>query len=380
MKIWKRLISGLLALTLLASLSCAALAAEPKAKTEKAAAKPSTQFSQWFSWLGADPENPESSEAVLAKMGTVINQTKTVGGETLTLNGAVWNGDSVQLSLTAKSSNFPKELTEKSLVHDDACAAKMPEKQWKDYAKKQLETKLTEEDLAKEGLETRLQNVLKQGQVVFMPSFGIASREGNALTLRASIQLEAVLEKTEMTLHIENMTLVDTDKATGMPLMNQKPAGTVLKGPFDFTFTLEKNKAVQATQYTGSAPVTCGKVPLRVTKVSLSPTGMGTSCGIDVQGPVNLVDGRNKPVSGKANIDLDEDLKLALNGLWTKDGKYVDCKESMGFTGVLTPADETGPTVNWNRKFPYPIDPATVTAVDVGGVRVELSALTAAAK
>ena len=35
MKTWKRLISGLLALTLLASLSCAALAAEPKAKTGK---------------------------------------------------------------------------------------------------------------------------------------------------------------------------------------------------------------------------------------------------------------------------------------------------------------------------------------------------------
>ena len=379
MKTWKRLISGLLALTLLASLSCAALAAEPKAKTEKAP-KPAGQFTQWFPWLGADPKDPKASEAVLAKMGTVINQTKTVGGETLTLNGAVWDGDSVQLSLTAKSSKFPKELSGKSLVFDKACTAEMTDAQWKDYVRKRLENWAVEDGFSKEELEERFQNYMKQGQVEFKPSFGIVSREGNTLTFRTSIRLEAVLEKTEMTLHIENMTLVDTDKETGMPLMNQKPAGTVLKGPFDFTFTLEKNKAVQATQYTGSAPVTYGKVPLRVTKVSLSPTGMVVACGIDVQGPVNLVDRRNKAVSGKTNIDLDKDLKLALNGLWTKDGKYVDCKESMGSTGVMTPADETGPTVNWNRKFPYPIDPAQVVAVDIAGTRVELSKLTPAAK
>ncbi|WP_297312543.1 DUF4179 domain-containing protein [uncultured Oscillibacter sp.] len=108
MKTWMRLISGLFALVLLASLAGSALAAETKAKTESAAAKPAGQFSQWFSNMGVNPEDPKASEAVLAKMGTVINQTKTVGGETLTLNGAVWDGGSVRLSLTAKSPNLPK--------------------------------------------------------------------------------------------------------------------------------------------------------------------------------------------------------------------------------------------------------------------------------
>lgn len=375
MKTWKRLISGLFALVLLASLAGSALAAEA---AKKEVPKPTGQFTQWFPWMGADPDAPEASEAVLAQMGTVINQTKTVGGETLTLNGALWEGDSVHLSFTAKSPHFPADLSKDSWVNSDKCTALMPEKQWMDYARKRLEAGLTEEDLAKEGLESRLQNAMKQGQAEFDPRLSVYSREGNTVTFRcSSIPLEAVLEKTELTLHIENVTLVETDKATGMPLLNGKSAGTVLKGPFDFTFTLDQEKAFSTMNYTGGVSITYGKVPLRVMKVSISPTGMGTRCGIDAEGPVNLVDHhRNRnPVSGKTNIDLDKDLDLGLNGFWTKDGKYIDCSKSMGFTGVLTPADEKDLSVNWSRNFPYPIDPAGLVAVDIGGTRVELNAL-----
>lgn len=374
------MISGLLALALLASLSCAALAAEPAKTAEKTAktaagetAKPAGQFSRWFPWLGADPAAPEASEAVLAKMGTVINQTKTAGGETLTLNAAVWEGDSVQLSLIAKSSKFPEELTEKSWVYDDQCAVKMPEKQFGDYLRKWLEGRTGDEDLPKEEMEKRYQNMLKQGQVMFQPTVSLDGQEGNTVTFHVLIHVDDVLEKPELTLHIENLTLVDTDKATGVLQLNGKPAGTVLKGPFDFTFTLEHT--IPPVNCQGSVPVTYGKVPLRIKSVFASATGMVVTCGIDVQGPVNLVDQRNKAASGKTNIDLDKDLKLALNGLWTKDGKYVDCTGSMGSTGVMTPADETGPVLHWNRKFPFPIDPAAVTAVKLGETRVELNKL-----
>ena len=64
MKTWKRLVSGLFALVLLASLAGSALAAETKAKTESAAAKPAGQFSQWFSNMGVNPEDPKASEAI----------------------------------------------------------------------------------------------------------------------------------------------------------------------------------------------------------------------------------------------------------------------------------------------------------------------------
>lgn len=57
----------------------------------------------------------------------------------------------------------------------------------------------------------------------------------------------------------------------------------------------------------------------------------------------------------------------------------MDCTAYMGITITGTPANP-GDTVSWDRQFPYPIDPAAVTAVDIGGTRVELSQLNLAAK
>lgn len=65
----------------------------------------------------------------MASMGTVIQQTKTAGKETLTLNGAVWEGNSAHLSLTAKSPSFPKHLDGYSWLSSDKCTARMPEAQ-----------------------------------------------------------------------------------------------------------------------------------------------------------------------------------------------------------------------------------------------------------
>ena len=108
MKTWKRLASGLLALALLASLSCAALAAEPK-KTVEESPKPAGQFSRWFSSLGINPKTPKASEEVLSRMGTAIKQSKTVGKTTVTLNAAIWNGKNLWLSFDVKSPGIPEE-------------------------------------------------------------------------------------------------------------------------------------------------------------------------------------------------------------------------------------------------------------------------------
>ena len=369
MKTWKRLASGLFALVLLASLSCAALAAEPKAKTEKAAPKPSGQFTQWFPWLGSDPKAPEASEAVLARMGTAIQQTKTVGGETLTLNGAVWEGNSVSLSLTAKSSNFPKVVDRYTWLSSKGCTARMPEEQWKAYAENKVESESA--GLSKEKRDQWLQ-YLKEGQGQtgeLSPSLHFASREGDTVQLSASMILDPYLEKPEITLHIENVEIT----GQGMEQPGTRSGEYLLKGPFEFTFTLDK--VLPSVKYEGDVPVTYGKVPLRVRKFSVSPTGMAVGCDIDTQGSAKIVDRRSGPVSGKT-ISVEKDLKLALNGLWTKDGKYMDCTAYMGvtITGTGGPANP-GDTVSWDRHFPYPIDPAAVIAIDIGGTRVELSAM-----
>lgn len=360
------MISGLFALVLLASLAGSALAAED---AKKEAPKPAGQFSQWFSDMGVNPENPKASEAVLAKMGTVIKQTKTVGGETLTLNGAVWDGGSVRLSLTAKSPNLPKVVDQYTWLNSDGCIARMPEAQWKEYVENKVERESG--SLSKEKRDEWFQYLMEQGQgqMELNPGLSVVSREGNTVRLVSTMILDSYREKPELTLHIENVEIT----GQGMEQPGTRAGDYLLKGPFDFTFTLDQ--MLSAMRYTGDVPVTYGKVPLRITKVSISPTSMGTSSAIDIQGPVNLVGQRTKPVSGGTNVDLDKDLELALNGLWTKDGKYVDCTASLGTTGVLTPADNKNLSVNWNRHFPYPIDPATVVAVDIGGTRVELSKL-----
>ena len=363
MKTWKRLISGLFALVLLASLSCAALAAEPKAEKVP---KPAGQFSQWFPWLGTDPGAPEASEAVLARMGTAIQQTKTVGGETLTLNGAVWEGSSVRLSLTAKSLNFPKETGQYTWLSSEGCTARMPEEQWKASAENKVESESA--GLSKEKRDQWLQYLMEQGQTgELRPRLHLASREGDTVQLSASMILDAYLEKPEITLHIENVEIT----GQGMEQPGTRSGSYLLKGPFEFTFTLDKG--LPTVKYEGDVPVTCGKVPLRVRKFSVSPSTMVVDCDIDTQGSVKIVDRRSGPVSGET-ISVEKDLKPALNGLWTKDGKYMDCT---AYGSITITGTGTRDTVSWDRQFPYPIDPAGVTAIDIGGTRVELSGMKA---
>lgn len=371
------MVSGLLGLALAASLTGTALAAETAKTTVETAktaaaetAKPAGPFSRWFSNMGVSPEDPEMTEAVLASMGTVIQQTKTVGKETLTLNAAVWEGNSVHLSLTAKSPNLPKHLDGYSWLSSDGCTAKMQEAQWKEYVENKIAIESAGENLSKEERDQWFQNLMKPEQTPELkPHLGVVSREGDTVQLAVMMRLDNYRENPELTLHIENVAITGNGKS----LTTEGLTGSLLKGPFEFTFTLDK--ALPSMNYDGDVSVTYGKVPLRVRKFSVSPSSMVVDCDIDTQGSAKIVDRRSGPVSGKT-ISVEKDLKLALNGLWTKDGKYVDCTVRGGITitGTGTPANP-GDTVFWDRQFPYPIDPAAVTAVDIGGNRVELNQL-----
>lgn len=371
MKIWKRLSSGLFALVLLASLSCAALAAEPKA--EKTASKPAGQFSQWFSNMGVNPEDPKASEAVLAKMGTVINQTKTVGGETLTLNGAVWDGGSVRLSLTAKSPNLPKVVDQYTWLNSDGCTARMPEAQWKAYVENKVERESG--GLSKEKRDERFQYLIEQGQGQgeLNPVLGVVSREGNTVQLVSTMVLDNYREKPELTLRIENVEIT----GQGMEQPGTRAGDYLLKGPFEFTFTLDK--VLPSVNYEGNLQATIKKMPLRITAASISTTQISVGYALDIKGTVNVIHRGQDPVPGATNLDMDKDLNMQLEGVWTKDGKYVTCS---GFSvqGVMTGTKGEPITGHLGQSFPYPIDPATVVAVDIGGTRVELAKLKPAAE
>ena len=329
MKTWKRLVSGLLGLTLAASLTGTALAAETAKTTEETSktaaaetAKPAGPFSRWFPRFGVNPEDPTASEAVLAKMGTAIQQTKTVGGETLTLNGAVWDGGLVQLSLTAKSPSLPKVVDNYTWLNSDGCTARMPEEQWKAYVENKVERETAGEKLSKEERDQRLQS------------------------------LDNYREKPELTLRIENVEI--TGQAMEQP--GTRSGEYVLKGPFEFTFTLDN--MLPSMNYQGDVKMTFDKIPVRITAVSVSPKQITVGYTLDTNDPA-----------------VERKLSAYVKGIWTKDGKYVDCAGSFAIRGMLFSGDGEPITGDWNRSFPYPIDPAAVTAVDISGTRVELGKL-----
>lgn len=353
------MVSGLLGLALAASLSGTTLAAETAKTTVETAktaaaetAKPAGPFSRWFPEMGVNPEDPKASEAVLAKMGTAIQQTKTVGGETLTLNGAVWDGGSVYLSLTAKSPNLPKVVDRYTWLNSDGCTARMPEAQWKAYVENKVERETAGEKLSKEERDQWLQSLMERAQMQLDPNLSVVSREGSTVQLRARISLDAYLEKPKLTLRIENVEI--TGQAMEQP--GTRSGEYLLKGPFEFTFTLDN--VLPSTNYQGNIQVTFNKIPVRITAVSVSPKQITVGYALDTNDPT-----------------VEEKLSVGVKGVWTKGGKYVDCAGSMGIRGMLISGDGEPMTGDWNRSFPYPIDPATVTAVDIGGTQVELNQL-----
>ena len=158
-----------------------------------------------------------------------------------------------------------------------------------------------------------------------------------------------------LTLHLENLAPSDS------------PDKVFLKGPFDFIFTVKKQ--VPPIQYTGAdAKITLGetkKVLMRFTELQISSTGL--SARGEVLAPID-----DLPKAGEKE---DPD-KLYLGDLWLKGGTYVDITQMGGGGG----GGKEGETfmIRFDHDFPYPIDPAAVTAVNIAGTRVELGKLTAA--
>lgn len=367
MKIWKRLISGLLALTLLASLSCAALAVEPK-EAEKEAPKPAGQFSRWFSSLGINPETPKASEEVLSRMGTAIKQSKTVGNTTVTLNAAIWNGEDLWLSFDVKSPGIPEEVQQYTTLNTEKCSLKLRDDQWKEYTRNNLEEFYANDpEVTPEEAEKKIQAELAKGQTGAF-RFSPEGREGNTLHFQTNMGLfvSRLFTKTKqpvLTLHLENLAPSDS------------PDKVFLKGPFDFTFTVKKQ--VPPIQYTGAdAKITLGesrKVPMRFTELQISATGL--SARGEVLAPVDQPKAGEKADPNKLSLSALNLANLESSwGLWLKGGAYVDISQ-MGGGGGGGSEGETF-MIRFGHDFPYPIDPATVTAVDIAGTRVELSKLT----
>ena len=354
------------------------------------------QFSQWFTWFGVNPTAPEQSEEVLRRTGTVIEQSQTVGDTTVTLNAAVWDGTYIYLSFTIESPSLPEDLQAYTPLHTGDCRLIMRQDQWEEYMTNRVKEDCANQNMTPEETEEAVRAALEErgrmNNIGMWP--GVAEkREGNVLTFQDNQGLYSgwftETKRPELTLHLENIATYADGKGESIIdengyAQNPGPGEIVIPGPFDLTFTL--NEPILPIHYGGAdVDVTLGtpplpKVPMHFTELQLSITGM------DLKGEI-LAQVDMTPQEGYVEVGLPEgskesdplrmvDVQYAIFegpwGLWIEDGTYVDI---MG--GGLTGGSDLGETFRAfiSHSFPYPIDPATITAVDIGGVRVELSGL-----
>lgn len=328
------------------------------------------QFSQWFPSRGVNYQAPETSEEVLGQISTVVGETRTEGNAEITLNAASWDGESLLLSLVIKSPEvpgLPADYTPGPTgpygngLHTAECYLSLREDQWFEYEKGRLGDDYSEAEAWER---------LTQGPSRWFPLFQLLSREDDTLIFELWTNLGPYVERPELTLHLENLSFYQHD-------------GFYIPGPIEFTFTL--GKTIPTAYYKNGPEVTMGttpplrKVPMRFTDFAFSSTEVDMS--FLVLAPVDMtmrLEYRYDPEDSKESDPLRiADINFALwdgpLGIWTEDGSYVDLTRS---GGVSSGGESWGRLHIYARfSYPYPIDPAAVTALDIGGVRVELGEL-----
>lgn len=330
------------------------------------------QFAQWFPGIWMDPKAPEVSEEIVSRMGTVIGVPQTVDGASVTLNAAVWDGQELRLSLTAEIPGLPEDFDPRDGLYDLECRLTIAEDQRADYLRKETADidARSHIDSTEEEREARVQSDLKWPDLPNLhPVFRMARQEDGTFVMAVYANLYDYVEVPELTLHIENLSTYQEKENTDefdIHISEIGPDGTVatdqevnepfLAGPFDFTFTLD-NKLSPIT-YVGDVDATYENIPARLSKI------MVTAFSIDAYGEVLASMDPHGPT-------MEQSIAMSINGLWTEDGDYV---ETVGAAAFVISQDGHADCEMHNAPL-HVVDPATVTALSIGGKRVELSQL-----
>lgn len=335
------------------------------------------QFAQWFPGIWMDPKAPEVSEEIVSRMGTVIGEPQTMDGVSMTLNAAVWDGQELRLSLTADIPDLPEDFSSDAPFYDLECRLGLAENQREAYLREETARIHADShiDSTEEEREALVRTYLEDP---FEPDIRSAVRaacqEDGTFTVQVQASLYDYVEKPELTLHIENLATYKTEEGgDGIFIAEISPDGTVttdqeindpfLKGPFDFTFTLDKK--LSPISYTGDVDATYENIPMRVSKITVM--AFQVRAGFEI---LTQVDPAGEDPD-KLHISLEQNLAMSLNGLWTEDGEYVECLGGATM-GPLPDGRAEGEMVSSPL---HVVDPAQVTAVDIGGKRVELGEL-----
>ena len=342
-----------------------------------AAAAFTGQFSQWFPWLGVDPAAPEASEDIMARMGTVIEQSQTADDMTVTLHAAVWDGETLRLSMTAEEPDMPEEWNEElwrgSWIYWEECRFSMRRDQLEDYTRKEVESRYAEMDLPPEKLEQMAQDQLAGDLFTLQQSFKLIRREGDKLFFEVTLPLADYVERPELTLHIETLATYEEGKGTAVTTGDGERTGpgpdvVFLNGPYDFTFTLDKK--LQPVIYEGTASLTAEDIPLEVFRIKLTASAVEADCWSPASIKYLFSPDQEAGNPDRTYIEDEQAQAMGPQGLWLEDGSYVDFSDMRkSFTMSETLDGSAG---ELGCRYPHVVDPCAVTAVNLGGTRVEL--------
>jgi len=298
----------------------------------------SGQFSDWF-WNVSDFNEPNTDEDLLASMGTILDQSQTVDGNTITLHGALWDGKTLMLSATIESDKIPNDAwrtveSETSWLH---ASRETVRKNWQELYSDRFGPDVFEENLT---AMLEMMHKYYKPQITYL-----YNQHTGAYYLQIEIEYSSSQDLQEMELHLENLHF------TGM----SEP----LKGPFDFTFSIERR--YPEVIYEGSAILHQENgIDLEITQVILTPLNMNLLFEVpQTMSKDQFHDTWNISEPNQLKIG-DEILFVSTSSGWT--GKHDD-------NGNVSGSFHRGP-------FERVVDPKAVDAIGINEFFLELDTFT----
>lgn len=297
------------------------------------------QFSQWFRQVAEDPAAPEASEELLASIGTVIGQSQTVDGVTMTLHGAIWDGNTMLLSLTLTGENIPRCRWEQVGVKGS----------WLHQSETEMRktlslqaTHMTEEEI------DQMVDTILEAPVRFSHLEIISTQDdesGSCCLLVKDESRRSLYESNELVLHLENLEFNDM----------------TVTGPFEFTFTAQQ-KDVTA-RYTGRTLLAQREgYGIYVTGAEVSP--FRAKIMYELSSPLSEGQYDSEAIHYATAVD-----RIRVNGEeynpTTSRGSTLEQDEDGNVRGSA-----------YTGSFGRIVDPAQVEAIRIGGVWLELDTFT----
>ena len=300
------------------------------------------QFSDWFRQIAEDPAEPEASEELLASIGTVIGQSQTVDGVTMTLNGAIWDGNTMLLSLTMTGESIP----------DYRWVQVRPGDSWLSASEAQIRKTLPQEmpHLTEAEIDEFVRQYLehRRSTLSYLEIISTQEDEGGSCCLLVKDESRrSRYHSNELVLHLENLAFGET----------------TIAGPFEFTFTVQQKDAT--VHYTGRTLLAQREdYDIYITGAEVSPFQAKIMYELSV--PLSESQYDSEAIHYATAVD-----RIRVNGEEFSPTSSRGSSQERDENGNVRGSAYTG-------SFDRIVDPSQVEAIRVGGVWLELDTFTLA--